>query len=348
MSLDALSKALLGALGANSEVDRVTAWVDSTYPPLNKIMGGFYKSGFPYGRIIEIFGPSASGKTLLATLAMIQAQQNGGFAIFIDYERSFNADLARQLGLDTTFPRFIYKRAETWESGNTEMMKAVELIRSTPEFKDCPIVAVQDSVAAAVPKSMMYDKDGKKRGIDELTMNDTTALARVTSTTLKAINQYVGDFSFTAIYLNQIRTKPGVTHGDPTTTPGGGAMEYYASVRLSLGRKKLMQAVGGEKEFVGNEITIKTPKNKLTRPFQSVDLRLMYDADGKAVFDFATGLLDHLVDTGVLKMAGSYLEWEGKKVYKSVLLKEPGIYERLCALVPDDSAEMAGGVVVNP
>lgn len=340
MSLDALADSLLKAVGTNSEADEVKLWIDMGYPPLNKILSGCYTKGLPYGRIIEIYGPPAAGKTLLATLAMIQAQRMGGIAIFEDYERAWNSKLAAEIGLDTNFPRFIYHRPKTWEEGNTHMMKAVQAIRNSKTLDpNVPIVAVQDSIAAAVPKSQLYDKDGKERGIDEYNMNDTTALARVTSTTLKAINQYVGDYNFTAIYLNQIRTKPGVVYGDPTTTPGGTAMEFYASARLALGRKKLMEVRAGEKEFAGNLIGMETKKNKLSRPFQSVDLRLMYDDNGKAVFDFTTGLVEHLIDIGVIKQSGSYLEFGGKKVYKSVLVKEieeQGRFAELVAMLPAD------------
>jgi protein RecA len=315
MSMEALAKALLTAVGENDIETQPKHWLDMGYPPLNKILSGDYTRGLPGGRIIEIYGPSASGKTLLATQAMISAQRAGGIAIFIDWERAFNAKFAEEMGLDTTFPKFIYKRSKTWEEGNTAALKVAETVRKGKHIaEDAPIVVVFDSVAAAVPKSMA------EKEIDEYTMNDTTALARVSSTTLKSVNQHVGEFEVTAIYLNQIRTKPGVVYGDPTTTPGGVAMEFYASVRIALGAKKIMgKDASGDKEFLGRLIGMETKKNKVSRPFQSTDLRLVYDEEGRAHFDTTLGLIEHLVGVDKLKKEGNYVVWDGKKYYPAAL-----------------------------
>lgn len=321
--VDKLAAGLMAAVGENSPETEPNLWLDMGYMPLNKIVSGDPTRGLPGGRIIEIAGPSASGKTLLATMAMIAAQRAGGIAIFIDWEVAFNATFAKLLGLNTDFPHFIYKRAETWEEGNTLAMKTAEALRSKKLIpENAPIVAVFDSTAAAVPRSMMYDAKGNRREIDEYTMNDTTALARVTSTTLKSINQLVGAFNVTAIYLNQIRTKPGVVYGDPRTTPGGGAMEFYASTRLFTGRKKIMATVDGEKEFQGALIGMETVKNKLSRPFQNVELRLMYDSEGRAIFDFTTGYIEELIAMGKLEEKAGRVTWEGKTYFKSVLAKK--------------------------
>lgn len=318
MSLEALSKALLAAVGSNDEQTEPKHWLDMGYAPLNKMLSGSYTRGLPAGRIIEIYGPSASGKTLLATQAMISAQRAGGIAMFVDWERSFNAKFAQEMGLDTTFPRFIYKRSETWEQGNTDAMKAAQAIRSSKAIdKDAPIVIVFDSLAAAVPKSMA------EKEIDEYTMNDTTALARVTSTTLKSVNQHVGSMEITAIYLNQIRTKPGIAYGDPTTTPGGVAMEFYATTRVSLGAKKIMgKGEASDKEFKGRLIGMETKKNKVSRPFQSTELRLVYDDQGRAYFDYELGMVEHLIGTGALKKDGNYVLWDGKKLYPAQLAEK--------------------------
>lgn len=345
MSKEALAKALLTAVGENDEEQEPKHWLDMGYPPLNKMLTGDYARGLPGGRIIEIYGPSASGKTLLATMAMVAAQRAGGVAIFVDWERAFNAKFAAEIGLDTTFPNFIYKRSDTWESGNTVAMKVAQAIRTGKTIPEsAPIVAVLDSVAAAVPKSVMYDSKGAKRGIDELTMNDTTALARITSTTLKSVNQYVGDFDMTAIYLNQIRTKPGVVYGDPTTTPGGGAMEFYASIRIATGAKKIVDT---DKEFLGRIIGMETKKNKISKPFQSTDLRLVYDEEGRAHFDFTVGLLDCLIAEGKLEATkeGRVMWIDGSKDYKAVLArkldKAPGSRELLVKMLTEPATVAA-------
>lgn len=332
MSIEALAKALTAAVGTNDAETEVKHWLDTGFKPLNLIVSGDYNKGLPQGRIVEIFGPSASGKTLIATQAMIAAQRAGGIAMFVDWECSFNADFAREMGLNTEFPHFVYKRAETWEQGNTDAMKVAEAIRKSKAIRDdAPVVVVFDSIAAAVPKSMI------EKGIDEYTMNDTTALARVTSTTLKAINQYVGRYGVTAIYLNQIRLKPGVVYGDPTTTPGGSAMEFYASVRLGIGAKKIMDKSGGDKEFVGRLIGITTKKNKLNRPFQEVELRLVYGEGGRAKFDYAGSLLEHLIEKGVLSETGGRVTWtDGKTYFRKQLverIEKEGLYPELEAML---------------
>lgn len=343
--LSALAAALNGTIGKNDDQTEVTDWLDMVYPPLNKMLSGDYAKGLPLGRIIEIYGPSASGKTLLATMAMIAAQKAGGVAIFIDWERAFQLKFAIEMGLNPDFPHFIYKRAETWEEGNMQATRAAQIIRQSKAIPaNAPIVAVFDSVAAAVPKSMLYDSKGKERQIDELTMNDTTALARVTSTTLKAINQHVGNYNMTAIYLNQIRTKPGVVYGDPTTTPGGVAMEFYASIRLALGQKKIMEEAAGGKEFVGRLIGLETKKNKLSKPFQSTELRLVYDDEGRAHFDYVDGLLQCLIDEGKIPKDGKMYVWEGKKYFQSVLsekLDKEGKYAELVAMLTAPAAVAA-------
>jgi len=315
-ALDDLAKELEKAIGANSDKQAVTNFIDTGFPPLNKIVSGDFSNGLPQGRLMEMYGPSSSGKTAIATKWMIQAQQQGGVAGFMDHERSFDVDLAKSMGLTDEFPFWIYKRPRTWEESNMLMAKAAEIIRKSGKFApDAPILFVFDSIAAALPKSTV------EKEIDEYNMNDTTALARVTSTTLKSIAQYAEDHNFTVLYLNQIRTKPGVVYGDPTTTPGGGAMEFYATTRIALGRKKIMEERGGEKVFIGQEITMKTVKNKLTRPFQEVSFRMMFDDNGNASFDVTGSTVDWLVQKGKLASSGPRVTWiDGKQYFKKALV----------------------------
>lgn len=336
MSMEALAKSLSAAIGDNAEESEVKHWIDTGYPLLNKIISGDYDKGLPGGRIIEMFGPPSSGKTLISTLAMKAAQDAGGVAGFSDHEYAYQLPLAKRLGLDDTFPRWMYKRPETWEESNTIALRAGEVIRKAKAIpEDAPIVWVFDSVAAMIPMSVRYDKDGKKRDIDSLTMNDTSALSRVSSTTLKVINQMAAELNMTFIYLNQIRTKIGVVYGDPTTTPGGSAFEFYASVRLALGKKIIRDKKTGD--IVAQMTGITTKKNKLTRPFQEVDLRLSFQEDGMTHLDFTSGLVDFLIEHGKLEMSGAWITWiDGKKYYKAALVDKintEGGYEELKALV---------------
>lgn len=337
MSMAALAKALEGAIGGNDPEQEVQHWLDTGYPLLNKIISGDYDKGVPGGRIIEMFGPPSSGKTLIATLIMMAAQRAGGVAGFSDHEYSFQLPFAKRLGLDDTFPQWIYRRPETWEASNTMLLKAGETIRKSKLIPDeAPIVWVCDSVAAMIPQSVLYDpKTGARRPIDSMNMNDTTALSRVSSTTLKTINQMTSELNITVIYLNQIRTKIGVVYGDPTTTPGGSAFEFYASVRLALGKKLIKDKKTGE--VLGQVTGVTTKKNKITRPFQEIDLSLRFADDGMAQFDFTGGMLDFLVEHKKLEMSGAYINWiDGKKYYKAELSRKidaEGLQEEVKKLV---------------
>ncbi|MGV2866418.1 hypothetical protein [Achromobacter sp. AGC39] len=320
--MEALASALMGAIGANSEATGVERWIDTGVPQWNQMLGGEKDTGVPQGRLLEMFGPSSSGKTAIATHLMKQTQLAGGIAGFMDHERSFDIDMASgpRMGLDPNFPRFIYKRPRTWEESNTQIAQAASKIRESGAIApEAPILFVFDSIASAIPAS------SAGKNMDELNMNDTTALARVTSTTLKTMALHAGDLNFTVLYLNQIRTKPGVVYGDPTTTPGGGAMEFYATFRIALGRTKIMEerTVGGKKEkvFAGQSIKMRTTKNKLTRPFQELSINMMFEDDGNAYFDLTGCLLDIACDLGKLEKSGAFIQWlDGKKYHRRPLI----------------------------
>ena len=323
-SAAAFLKALDDAIGENDEAQQVTAFIDTGYEPLNMAMSGRPDGGIPQGRLTEVFGESSTGKTALATKWMVTAQQMGGVAIFIDWERSFDVALAEGFGLNSERPYWIYKRPKTWEEGNTFTAKACKAIRDAGIIApDAPIIAVHDSIASAIPHSVMYDSKGEVRDPDSYNMNDTTALARVTSTTLKVMAGHAGEQNATFIYLNQMRLKPGVVYGDPRTTPGGKAMEFYSTVRLAIGREKITEGKGKDAEFAGQRIGIQVVKSKLTKPFQTAKLRLMYDENEVAFFDTILSCLEFLTENKGISTAGSYIEWvDGSKSYPKALAKK--------------------------
>lgn len=332
-----LAKALLAEIGENSPAPAVTHFLDTGWPELNQKMSGRPDGGLPYGRMVEIYGPSSCGKTAWATKMMAKAQQLGGVAGFVDWERSFSVELAKSgFGLNDVRPHWIYIKPKTWEEGNMIALKAVRAIRAAKAIPvDAPILFVFDSIASAIPASSI----GKD--MDELNMNDTTALARVTSTTLKIMAQVAEEENAIFLYLNQIREKPGVSFGDPTTTPGGKAMEYYSTVRLALAREKISDEVvqpdgKKKKEFVGQDIRAQVTKSKLTRPFQTARLRMTFDENGVAHFDYAFSNIQYLLDVGKLVKDGNNVVWtDGKKYGHKALarkLTEAGQVEELMKL----------------
>jgi len=320
-------------LGANADGQQVTNFIDTGYPPLNHIMSGRYDGGLPFGRMVEMFGESSTGKTALATMWMVRAQQMGGVAGFIDWERSFDVSLAEGFGLKSERPHWLYFKPKTWEEGNVKAAKACKLIRESKAIPDeAPILFVFDSIAAALPKSQA------EKEIDEYTMNDTTALARVTSTTLKAMAQHCEEYNATFLYLNQMRLKPGVVYGDPRTTPGGKAMEFYATARLALGRQKIMEQQDGEKTFVGQNISIQCVKSKMTKPFQECSVRMSFDELGAAQFDTTFSLLEYLIAHKMITYSKPRVTWiDGKQYFVKALaekITKEGTHSELLKLLP--------------
>lgn len=339
--LDDLCTALDAAIGENADNQAVSNFIDTGFPELNYAISGKYDGGLPYGRMLEMFGESSSGKTALATDWMAETQRLGGVAGFVDWERSFSVDLATAgFGLNDKRPHWIYGKPRTWEEGNTFVAKACQAIRKSGAIaEDAPILFVLDSIAAALPKSVA------EKEIDEYTMNDTTALARVTSTTLKSMAHHAEEFNATFLYLNQIRLKPGVVYGDPRTTPGGKSMEYYSTARIALGRQKIMEAVAGGKEFVGQNITAQVTKSKLTKPFKEANLRMTFDEAGVAHFDKIHSTIDFLKDKGTLTYSKPYVTWiDGKKYHVKALaehIRNAGQMGELLKFLPAPSAAKA-------
>lgn len=310
-----LTDEFLDILGDAAGTPEIKGWLSTGVRQFNKILSGSYDKGLAYGRMYEIYGPSSSGKTVVAVNVMIEAQKAGGMAIFVDFEHAFMKDLAIRLGLDPS--KFVSIDPRTWEEGMTKALQIAEKVREKKMIsEDAPIVLVVDSIASAVPKSVL-EKD-----LTEQTMNDTTALARATSHSLRVVAGRTSRSNMTCLFLNQVRLKPGVMFGDPTTTPGGGAMEFYSSGRLAVSRKKIMKQVDGAKVMVGQQIKAKCVKSKHNRPFQEAFVDFLFREDGSGYFDMTGSLIDHLVDTDKLAKSGNFIEWtDGKKYQRAALIK---------------------------
>ena len=238
----ALALALKKKIGSNDEIQKVSHWIDSGFPPLNKAISGRYDGGFPCGRIVEVFGPPSAGKTFLATAAMVSAQKQDGLAVFLDHENSFDVGLAVANGLnaDEDDGQWVYKQPDTFEDSVELIGTILKLVRDEeliPEI--APICIVADSLASMVPnsKAEKFDKmaEGTAKDKDQLNMNDNTALARATSANFPTLALWARKYNACIIFLNQVRTKIGVMFGDPTTSPGGDSPKFYASVRIRLG-----------------------------------------------------------------------------------------------------------------
>ncbi|WP_297478275.1 AAA family ATPase [Ferrovum sp.] len=303
-------------------VDRefgVKTWLSTGFLPLDEaISGKLIGGGMPVGRIVEIYGPSSCGKTAIATRVMTEAQKAGGFAMFMDHERSFEKVLAEQLGLNTTRGIFFHETPETFEESVTLALKTCKAAREGKVIDPAaPIVVVFDSLAAMVPKSKMAKE------IDEQGMNDSLALAKATSSVFPALAIFAEKFNILVLVLNQMRLKPGIAYGDPMTTPGGEAPRYYASVRIQLGAKRIVEGTGDDKDMVGQEITAKCIKNKVARPFQKAKWEFRFREDGRGYFDTIGSTVAYLVENDKLESSGARITWtDGKSYYKKQLVEK--------------------------
>jgi len=236
-------------------------------------------NGVPRGRIIEIFGPEASGKTTLAQHIVAEAQRLGGIAAFIDAEHALDPDYAVKIGVN--IKDLLISQPDTGEQA-LEILET--LVRS-----NAVDVAVIDSVAALVPRKEIEGEMGDSHmGLQ----------ARLMSQALRKLTGIVSKTNTMVIFINQIRHKIGVFFGNPEVTTGGNALKFYSSVRIEVRRSA--QIKQGDK-IIGNRVKTKVVKNKVAAPFKTCEFDIMYN-EGISI---AGDLLDTGVSYGVINKSGN-------------------------------------------
>ncbi|MFN4854596.1 MAG: recombinase RecA [Bacteroidota bacterium] len=266
-------------------------------------------SGYPKGRIVEIYGPESSGKTTLTIHAIAEAQKAGGIAAFIDAEHAFDRSYAEKLGVDTE-NLFISQP----DNGEQALEIAENLIRS-----GAIDIIVIDSVAALTPKSEIEGEMGEsKMGLQ----------ARLMSQALRKLTGTISKTNCCCIFINQLREKIGVMFGNPETTTGGNALKFYASIRLDI--RRIGQLKDGE-TVSGNRVRVKIVKNKVAPPFKTAEFDILY---GEGISK--TGeIIDLGVDLNVIKKAGSWYSYndtrigQGRDATRQTLLDNPELQEEL-------------------
>ncbi|MCL2467372.1 MAG: recombinase RecA [Micrococcales bacterium] len=244
--------------------------------------------GLPRGRIVEIYGPEASGKTTVALHAVANAQRNGGIAAFIDAEHALDPEYAKNLGVDTD--ALLVSQPDTGEQA-LEIMDM--LIRS-----GAIDVIVIDSVAALVPKAEIEGEMGDSHvGLQ----------ARLMSQALRKITGALNQSGTTAIFINQLREKVGVFFGSPETTTGGKALKFYSSVRLDIRR---IETLKEGTDAVGNRTRIKVVKNKMAPPFKQAEFDILY---GEGISREGS-LIDLGVEHGLVRKSGAWYTYEGDQL----------------------------------
>jgi recombination protein RecA len=244
--------------------------------------------GLPRGRIVEIYGPEASGKTTLALHVAAQAQRAGGICAFVDAEHALDVGYARKLGVKTD--DLLVSQPDHGEQALeiTEM-----LVRS-----GAVDVVVVDSVAALTPRAELEGEMGDSHvGLH----------ARLMSQALRKLTGTISKSNTLVIFINQIRMKIGVMFGNPETTTGGNALKFYASVRLDIRRVGALK--DGEK-VVGNRTRVKVVKNKMAPPFREVEFDIMY---GEGI-SHAGDLVDLGAECNAVEKSGAWFAFEGERI----------------------------------
>lgn len=244
--------------------------------------------GFPRGRVIEIYGPEASGKTTVALHAVAESQRAGGIAAFIDAEHALDIRYARKMGVDVD--NLLVSQPDYGE-------QALEIADQLVKTNAVDIVVI-DSVAALVPKAELDGEMGDAHvGLQARLMSQ--ALRKLTATASKSKTALV--------FINQLRTKVGVVYGNPETTSGGNALKFYSSVRLDVRKTAFIK---NGQEPIGQRSRIKVVKNKMAPPFREVEVDIIYGQGISREGD----LLDLGAMLNVVDKSGAWYSFEGERL----------------------------------
>jgi recombination protein RecA len=265
--------------------------------------------GLPRGRVIEIYGPEASGKTTLALQVVAEMQKQGGTASFIDAEHALDVAYAKRIGVNTD--DLLISQPD---SGEQALDITEILVRSAAVD-----IVVVDSVAALVPRAEIEGEMGDAHmGLQARLMSQ--ALRKLTATISKSMT--------TVVFINQIRQKIGIMFGNPETTTGGNALKFYSSIRLDIRR---IASIKDGQEVVGSRTRVKIVKNKLAPPFKEVEFDIIFGQGISREGD----VVDLGTDMGIIERAGTWYSYgdsrigQGRENAKDFLKKHPEVMKEI-------------------
>ena len=276
--------------------------------------------GIPRGRIVEIYGPEASGKTTLALHVVASAQKADGVAAYIDVEHALEPAYARALGVN--IDDLLISQPDTGE-------QALDICESLVRSGAVDVVVV-DSVAALIPRTELEGEIGD---------SVVGVLARLMSQAMRRMAGAISKNNCTVIFINQLRQKIGVMYGNPETTPGGLALKYYASVRIDVRRIESLKVNG---EMIGNHTRAKVVKNKVAPPFKEAEFDIMYGEGISRVGE----IIDLGVKLEVIDKGGAWFTVEGQRIQgrdavKQYLLDHPDICEGVEAKIRENAWKLS-------
>ena len=266
-------------------------------------------SGYPKGRVVEIYGPESSGKTTLAIHAIAEVQKQGGVAAFIDAEHAFDRFYAENLGVDTE--NLLISQPDNGE-------QALEITENLIRSGAIDLVVI-DSVAALTPKAEIEGEMGDSIiGLQ----------ARLMSQALRKLTGTISRTGCCCIFINQLREKIGVMFGNPETTTGGNALKFYSSIRIDIRRST--QIKNGD-DVIGHRVKVKIVKNKVAPPFRRAEFDMMYGLGISKTGE----ILDLAVDHEIVKKSGSWFSYgetrlgQGRDSVKQLIGDNPELAEEL-------------------
>ena len=261
--------------------------------------------GLPKGRVVEIYGPEASGKTTLTLQVIGEAQKTGGTAAFVDAEHALDPVYAGKLGVNVD--ELLVSQPDTGE-------QALEITDMLVRSGAIDVVVI-DSVAALTPKAEIEGEMGDSHmGLQ----------ARLMSQALRKLTANIKRSNTMVIFINQIRMKIGVMFGSPETTTGGNALKFYSSVRLDIRR---IGAIKKGDEVIGNQTRVKVVKNKVSPPFKNAEFEILY---GEGISREGE-IIEYGVDQGIIEKAGSWYSYgsdrigQGKENVRAYLKENPEV-----------------------
>jgi recombination protein RecA len=265
--------------------------------------------GLPRGRVVEIYGPEASGKTTLALHVVAEAQKKGGIAAFIDAEHALDVQYARRLGVK--IDELLISQPDTGE-------QALEIAEILVRSGGVDVVVI-DSVAALVPKAEIEGEMGDAHmGLQ----------ARLMSQALRKLTASISKSHTIVIFVNQIRMKIGVMFGNPETTTGGNALKFYSSVRLDIRRTA---SIKQGQDVVGSRTKVRIVKNKVAPPFKEVEFDLIHGEGISREGD----VLDLGVEKNIVERSGTWYNYGGQRIgqgrenAKQFLKENPKMLEKM-------------------